>query len=170
MYPALIIRVCYNLSTMEGVLFIKPGRSPEVPITPVNPELQARKQEIATSLRQAIEDAGKVSIADASTISEIAGSLIGDDDTAWPRDPVILVNHENTFEVTLDGSFNRVLDDGSLRPGEPITMPIHATSIFFFTAHDRSDSWYCTSIITCEDERLLQGESEHPFFVWVKHA
>jgi hypothetical protein len=153
---------------MEGVKFIRPSRGPEVSIALLSPEL-TRKRELATFLRHSIEDSGSVINVDASTMSEIPVNLIGNDDTAWPRGPVVLIDHDKTFEVTLDNSFNRVLDDGSVRPGESIVIPLHATSIFFFSAHDRSNAWYCTAIITCEDERLLQGDPLFPLFVSVSH-
>lgn len=152
---------------MDGVSFIKPGRGPEVRNILIGPDLSERKREVATSLRRSIEESGSVTIVDATSMSEITASLIGDDDTAWPRGPVNLTNYDNTFEVTLDNRFFRVLDDDSIRPAESIVMPLHATSILFFTAHDRSDAWYCTAIVTCEDDKLLRGDSENPFFVWV---
>lgn len=148
--------------------FIRPGRGVHIPADPTNPDFLGHRAEIAATVRNKMSR-GELLVLDLASIVEITPVMLGDDDTAWPRGPAGIRNHEEIIEVELDKQFSRYLDDGTALPGEPIVMPVHASSIIFSARHDRSDDWYSTGIITCEDEALLAGEAAHPFFVWIEH-
>lgn len=153
---------------MEGVKFLRPARGVDVPTYPTDPEFFTMRSEYATLIRQLVEECDVVRIADANTLTRILPGDLGDDDTAWPAGPVMVRDKGSILELEMDSQFRRI-SEGILTPAEPIVLPIHATSVFFCASHDRSDSYFCTAIITCEDESLLAGEPEHPFFVWINH-
>lgn len=149
----------------RDVDFLRPTRGVNVDSSPIDPNLTIRKSELATRIRHSMD--GRVTSVDATQMAEITVEMLADDDTRFANEPVKLRNHPTIFELELDNSFFRASDDGTMRPGEPVVMPLHATSVFFCAQHDRSEAWYCTAIVTCEDEQLLAGNPERPFFIWI---
>lgn len=151
------------------IQFIRPSRGVKISADPTNPEFLDRKTELATDVRQRM-DRERPIIRNITGELSIAPKQLGDDDTAWPPAPVVVRHMVEIVEVKPPDTFIQYLEDGSSRPGEPIVMPLHATSILFSARHDRSDAWYTTGIITVEDQALRAGESILPYFVWIEHT
>src|SRR3989344_5060716 len=152
---------------MIDVEFIRPGRGVGIDADPTNPDFLRRKVEIAAAVRCSMRESNLARI-NVGSIDLITPDALGDDDTAWPKGPVVIRNHVEIVEVELGPSYVRYCDD-VMYPAEPIVIPVHATSILFSARHDRSADWYTTGIITCEDEALIEGEANNPFFIWIEH-
>lgn len=152
---------------MDGVEFYRPHRAVDVRLDPRDADFTERKPDVAVAVWHALATASRVDVADAATIGQLTADMLGDDDTTRPPGPIYIRNYPEFIEVEMSGDVRRVLDDASVRASEPVIMPLHATSIFICVQHDRSDDWYCSGIITCEQGNLDQGISERPFFVWM---
>lgn len=154
---------------MLKVDFVRPSPGILVDLWPDTPDYHSVKPRVAAEVTEAVFSKSPT-IQDATLFGQVLPAMFSHDDTTAPKESVRFRRlGAEGFGVDLGSDFTIGADDGSMRQGEEVIMPLHNTTLIFAGLHYRTRlASYCTALVTTELETLQCGQPpERPLFVWI---